>query len=48
MERAGTREPGASVGSCGQQCWQIYSTQSAIWVPTQDRLIRIDQAKSSG
>lgn len=34
--------------SCGEPCWQIYATQSAIWVPTQDRLIRIDLAKSSG
>jgi len=36
------------VGSCGEPCWQSYSSQSAMRVPTQDRLIRIDPNKSSG
>ncbi len=38
------RVPAIGPGSCGGQCSQIYSTPSAIWVPTSSQLIRIDPA----
>jgi hypothetical protein len=38
------RVPAIGPGSCGGRCSQIYSTPTAIWVPTSSQLIRIDPA----
>jgi hypothetical protein len=34
--------PAGSQPACGEPCFEIYSTPSAIWVPTSRQLIRID------
>jgi hypothetical protein len=38
------RVPAIGAASCSGRCSQIYSTPSAIWVPTSGQLIRIDPA----
>jgi len=40
--------PGIPSGACGQPCSQIYSSQSAIWVPTATQVIRIDPGRMPG
>ena len=35
-------------GSCGEACWQIYVSGSAVWVPTMESLLRIDPARLPG